>query len=299
MQSGNREYFGRNEFWTPSTIGITQSLIDTSINKIELKDNSSGESNLFKIENNKLKSTIPLICDDPTSNEEVSNKKYVDNKSNEINSNLNNQISAINTNLTTNYYNKDDIDTNYYNKSYIDANYYNQSFLNDQLYTINNKLNSVSPKSFHYNLYGPLDDDYNITNIPIFSNNKTSSDFTALNFEIITNMNSSSQINFITLEFYVYCTNSSYIDAMKDLVCTLTRNSYSALDGNYHKPIYLGKMNSTDSDKFYVKYRFTELMAYKEYIYLNFFFENGKSYAPETSFILDGYDLKMHLYAYY
>ena len=35
MQSGNREYFGRNEYWTPSTIGLTQSLIDTSINKIE------------------------------------------------------------------------------------------------------------------------------------------------------------------------------------------------------------------------------------------------------------------------
>ena len=98
MQSGNREYFGRNEYWTPSTIGMTQSLIDTSINKIELKDNSS-ESNLLKIENNKLKSTIPLICDDPTSNEEVSNKKYVDNKSSAINTNLNNQISEINSNL--------------------------------------------------------------------------------------------------------------------------------------------------------------------------------------------------------
>ena len=38
MQTGNREYLGRNEFWTPSTIGLTQSLIDTSINKIELKE---------------------------------------------------------------------------------------------------------------------------------------------------------------------------------------------------------------------------------------------------------------------
>ena len=207
MQSGNREYFGRNEYWTPSTIGLTQSLIDTSINKIELKDNSSGESNLFKIVNNKLKSTIPLICDDPTANEEVSNKKYVDNKSsaintnlnnqisaintnlndqiNEINSNLNNQISEINTNLTMNYYNKDDIDTNYYNQSYINSNYYNQSFINGQLYTINNKLNDVSPKSFHYYRYNPFNDPefaaYPITNIPTFHADDIYSDFTAFN----------------------------------------------------------------------------------------------------------------------
>ena len=116
MQSGSREYVGRNEFWTPSTIGLTQSLIDTSINKIELKDNSN-ESNLFTVENNKLKSNIPIICDDPTDNEEIVNKKYVDDKSNEIN-----------TSINTSYYNKGSIDSkfnNYYNKTYIDTIYSN------------------------------------------------------------------------------------------------------------------------------------------------------------------------------
>ena len=75
MQSGSREYNGRNQYWTPSTIGLTQSLIDTSINKIELKDSSSE---LFTIENNKVKPTIPMVCDEPTADEEVANKEYVD-----------------------------------------------------------------------------------------------------------------------------------------------------------------------------------------------------------------------------
>ena len=75
MQSGSREYNGRNQYWTPSTIGLTQSLIDTSINKIELKDSSSE---LFTIENNKVKPTIPMVCDEPTADEEVTNKEYVD-----------------------------------------------------------------------------------------------------------------------------------------------------------------------------------------------------------------------------
>ena len=321
MQSGNREYFGRNEYWTPSTIGLTQSLIDTSINKIELKDNSSGESNLFKIENNKLKSTIPLICDDPTANEEVSNKKYVDNKSsaintnlnnqinaintnlndqiNEINSNLNNQISEINTNLTMNYYNKDDIDTNYYNKNDIDTNHYNKSFINGQLYTINNKLNNVSPKSFIYHRYGPLDGDiYNITNIPKFNNEDISSDFTAFNISFTTNMESSSNINFVTPEFYIYCTNQSYIPAMKDLVCTLTITSYRALEGKCNKPFYLGLMTSENGDRYYAKYKFTEIMDYNATLYLNFFFEKDKTYPPDTSFVLDGYELNVHLNSY-
>ena len=75
MQSNNREYIGRNEFWTPSTIGLTQSMIDASINNISIKDNSSE---LFTVENNKLKSNIPMICDEPTESNEVVNKEYVD-----------------------------------------------------------------------------------------------------------------------------------------------------------------------------------------------------------------------------
>ena len=81
MQSGGREYNGRNQYWTPSNIGLTQSMIDTSINRIELKDNTAD---LFTVVDNKIKPSIPIVCDTPATNEEVSNKKYADDKVTEL-----------------------------------------------------------------------------------------------------------------------------------------------------------------------------------------------------------------------
>ena len=117
MQSNNREYIGRNEFWTPSTIALTQSMIDSSINNINLKDNST---NLFTVENNKLKSVIPMVCEEPTENEEISNKKYIDDKITDLDGKylekldaqynyvtktlLNQKVNEINNNLGSNYY---------------------------------------------------------------------------------------------------------------------------------------------------------------------------------------------------
>ena len=75
MQSNNREYIGRNEFWTPSTIGLTQSMIDNSINNISIKDNSSE---LFTVENNKIVPSTSLTCEEPEEDNEVANKEYVD-----------------------------------------------------------------------------------------------------------------------------------------------------------------------------------------------------------------------------
>ena len=43
MQTGNRDYFGRNQFWTPSNISITQSIIDDKLNNITLNDNNSSK----------------------------------------------------------------------------------------------------------------------------------------------------------------------------------------------------------------------------------------------------------------
>ena len=43
MQTGNRDYFGRNQFWTPSNISVTQSLIDDKLNGISLTNNASDE----------------------------------------------------------------------------------------------------------------------------------------------------------------------------------------------------------------------------------------------------------------
>ena len=85
MQSGSREYNGRNQYWTPSNIGLTQSMIDTSINRIELKDNTAD---LFTIENNKIKPTVAMICETPTADEEIVNKKYVDDKDQEVQRNI-------------------------------------------------------------------------------------------------------------------------------------------------------------------------------------------------------------------
>ena len=48
MQTGNRDYFGRNQFWTPSNISVTQSLIDDKLNSISLTNNTSDE--LFAVE---------------------------------------------------------------------------------------------------------------------------------------------------------------------------------------------------------------------------------------------------------
>lgn len=81
MQSNNREFAGRNEFWTPSSIGLTQSMIDSSINNIQLNNNSSD---LFKIEDSKLK-----IIDDLA----IESKNFIISGTNdEIDSNENNAV---------------------------------------------------------------------------------------------------------------------------------------------------------------------------------------------------------------
>ena len=130
MQSGNREYIGRNEFWTPSTIGLTQSLIDTSINKIELKDNTAD---LFTVENNKLKANIQMICDDPTDNEDIVNKKYVDDKGKEIQRDASSKfITPVQANRM--FASKSDIPTITFSHSYL---YTKTSYYNSYIY-INN-----------------------------------------------------------------------------------------------------------------------------------------------------------------
>ena len=47
MQTGNRDYFGRNQYWTPSNISTTQSIINDKLNSIILNDNNSSE--LFSV----------------------------------------------------------------------------------------------------------------------------------------------------------------------------------------------------------------------------------------------------------
>ena len=271
MQSGSREYIGRNEFWTPSTIGLTQSLIDTSINKIELKDNSS-ESNLFTVENNKLKSTIPLICDDPTDNEDVSNKKYIDDK-----------ITDLNTSINTSYYNKGSIDSkfnNYYNKTYIDTIYSN---LNTKVTNLSN-----SAATLDTGLWSPLAvGDHSISSVPSLSFSSSSFIQTVptinLNLSGIENIG----LKLITVNFYIYTSNSSDVDAMKDLICTVNKYPSKPEIGTFNKPILLGTTGS--NNKIYAKYQIIEITTYgfdSSTVYLHFFFENDKSYS-NPSFTLD------------
>lgn len=289
MQTGNREYLGKNEFWTPSTIGLTQSLIDTSINKIELKDNSSGESNLFKIENNKLKSTIPLICDDPTSNEEVSNKKYIDDKSNEINSNIN-----------KNYYNQTTIDSKLSTINSKFDDYYTTVILDNKFNTINRKFTAISGHaSVDNNYLNPLtNDEYTIENIPSLS--FTSFNFTQTTPSILISTSNYSYFVFVGVSFYIYTADSSNINAMKDLICTLNPKENEPLIGSCNKPTIIGKIN----EKIYAKYEFTEKFAdgwdSKDNLYLHFFYEYDKTYS-NVSFTLDnksGHQLALEFNAF-
>ena len=62
MQTGTREYLGKNKFWTPSNIAITHSIVDNSIANINLTDSNSSE--LFTTNEDKTaiqtKDEIPL-----------------------------------------------------------------------------------------------------------------------------------------------------------------------------------------------------------------------------------------------
>ena len=92
MQTGNRDYFGRNQFWTPSNISITQSIIDDKLNNITLNDNNSSE--LFTVNGSgtaiQTKNNIPLEASQfviTGSNEEIDanennavNKRYLSTK---------------------------------------------------------------------------------------------------------------------------------------------------------------------------------------------------------------------------
>ncbi len=125
MQSNNREYIGRNEFWTPSTIGLTQSMIDNSINNISLKDNSSE---LFTVENNKIVPSTSLTCENPEEDNEVANKEYVDTTiTSRIGTIANNFLLKTVANNT--YLKKTDASSTYLTKSNAESTYAKKSDL--------------------------------------------------------------------------------------------------------------------------------------------------------------------------
>lgn len=60
MQSYTREYLGKNQFWTPSSIGLTNSLIDNKLNNLDEKD-TSGLLSKNEAENTYMKKTEAIV----------------------------------------------------------------------------------------------------------------------------------------------------------------------------------------------------------------------------------------------
>lgn len=251
MQSGSREYVGRNEFWTPSTIGLTQSLIDTSINKIELKDNSS-ESNLFTVENNKLKSNIQMICDDPTDNEDISNKKYVDDKGNEIQRNMSSKFITPSQAVQM-FASKSDIPKISYSHFY--------------LYT----TDTTSGESYTKNLYN------------IDQCGKES------HIEIPIPSTITGTIIFVTVNLRV---TSEDTNAMEKLGCTLNseRGEWVQYIGDRSVNIYIGASSygvpingSGMTKKYSLSGIFSDLSSSSRSVYLHFFFNSSSLYTATSS----------------
>lgn len=244
MQSGNREYIGRNEFWTPSTIGITQSLIDTSINKIELKDNTAD---LFTVENNKLKSNIQMICDDPTDNEDIVNKKYVDDKDNEVQLNMSSKfITPSQANRM--FASKDDIPIITFSKFYAlttEVSSYNYEYKNITSYKA-------------------------IIEISIPSTINGNVIFVNVNFRVGPNSTNNSFLDKLA------CTLNS--DSTTGNVIKATFNGATARGVLF--------TNGIELYKFSLNQIFTDLPTSSRKVYLHFFYVENVSYEVEPSIVL-------------
>ena len=112
----------KNQMLTPPIIGLTSSIVNDKLNNITLDDSNSAE--LFSVENEKITPVLPIIVEEPEEDDEVSNKKYLDD--NFLNKNI--------TELSLNNLNIKDNDNNTYT---IDI--YNTSVLRNYLrFNVNN-----------------------------------------------------------------------------------------------------------------------------------------------------------------
>ena len=84
MQSGIREYAGKNKYWTPSNIGITGSMINNAINNIDEFDASNLLSKNEAESTYAKKSDIPDIPDIPSIQHEKKLIGYVDSDTGKI-----------------------------------------------------------------------------------------------------------------------------------------------------------------------------------------------------------------------
>ena len=151
MQTGTREYLGRNKFWTPSNIAITQSIVDSSIANISLNDSNSSELFSVTSDNSAIQTNgnVPLQASQfiiTGTNEEIDedennavNKRYLVDKITPLDSKFMTQaqcderyytkntvdeklgVKVNNDYLTENYYDKNTVDEKYYDKDTVDA----------------------------------------------------------------------------------------------------------------------------------------------------------------------------------
>ena len=177
MQTGTREYLGKNKFWTPSNIAITQSIVDNSIAKISLTDSNSTE--LFSVTSDstaiQTKDNVPLQASqfiitgtnaeiDEDENNAV-NKRYLVDKITPLDSKFMTQAQC-----DERYYDKDTVDEklatkvnndylsqNYYDKGTIDSklsenafdasNYYTKDEVDTNISTVNNNFSNYYTKT--------------------------------------------------------------------------------------------------------------------------------------------------------
>ena len=86
MQTSNRDNLGRNNYWTPSNISLTQSLINEAINEINLK---VGEADVYnKNEIDSKISNLNVELEKKANKADVYNKNEIDNKLSTISKNI-------------------------------------------------------------------------------------------------------------------------------------------------------------------------------------------------------------------
>ena len=118
MQSYAREYLGKNQFWTPSSIGLTNSLIDNKLNNLDEID-TSGLLSKKEAEDTYTTKTL-----------------------------LNEKINEINYNLENNYYKIDNINTLHNQMMGVIDNFFLTKNTAEDTYL---KITDYSPPNITYN----------------------------------------------------------------------------------------------------------------------------------------------------
>ena len=244
MQSYAREYLGKNQFWTPSSIGLTNSLIDNKLNNLDEVDTSGL----------------------------LSKKEAEDTYTTKTN--FNEKINEINNNLSSNYYTGENINTLHNQMMDVIDNFFLSKKTAEETYL--KKTDAIVPKFHSFSLYSTdgTDEKHIITN--------TGTSLGSIQIDIPSTIGKG--IKLIYINFSVRCLKKSPLDALafglnKEYnwyprnnkkvtvkgVCTFVGDdgrSVSIYDYSIHD-VFTGKIST---------------------LYLHPFFDNDKSYSDEIYF---------------